>query len=348
LKARIYKNKNKNNLKQLKFNLIMTKNLTLLIAIISIAFSSCKTSSYLMIAEGESFDALTRITDEKKICELSSGGDNGKNLVFCCLEEDGFSENIYMKDNVLSSVLIQKTSGSNRNAFPNYCSANDKIVFQYLNKLNYDIYYINAKSGKAITQITNTNEDEFNPCWSSDGKMIVFEKGSAPKSHMTYKANNNEGMIVSENQIWIKNLETGELKMVGQGSYPKFSPDNKLLVYVKYNFNKTTSAETGTIWIMSIEGENPKQITGQDLCNASYPFWSPDAKNIAFQLTKKEKSDFDIYSISVEGENLKQHTTNSSQDFAPYWTIDNYLFFTSDRGNIKGKYSVWRFKINLE
>ena len=88
----------------------MKKNLTLLIAIL-IAFSSCKTS-YLMIAEGESFDALTKITDDKKVCILPNGGDDGKNLVFCGLESDG-SFNIYLKDNVLSSALIQKTSGSN-------------------------------------------------------------------------------------------------------------------------------------------------------------------------------------------------------------------------------------------
>ena len=325
----------------------MKKNVPLLIAIIMIAFPSCSTS-YLMISEGESFDALTKITDEKKICMLPNGGDNGKNLVFCALEQDG-SFNIYMKDNVLSSALIQKTSGTNFNVSPNYCAANDKIVFQYMNRTNFDIYYINAKSGKAITQVTSTDENEFSPCWSSDGKMIVFEKGSAPKSYITYKSGGYVGGIkVTENQIWIKNLETGELKMVGQGSYPKFSPDNKLLLFVKYDLNKSKKAETGTIWTMSVDGENQKQITGTDLGYATRPCWSPDGKNIAFQLTKNDKPDADIYTISADGDNLKQHTINKSQDFAPYWTSDNYLFFSSDRGSKTGKYLIWRFKINVE
>jgi len=325
----------------------MKKNVPLLIAIIMIAFPSCSTS-YLMISEGESFDALTKITDEKKICMLPNGGDNGKNLVFCALEQDG-SFNIYMKDNVLSSAIIQKTSGTNFNVFPNYCAANDKIVFQYMNRTNVDIYYINAKSGKAITQVTSTDENEFSPCWSSDGKMIVFEKGSAPKSYITYKSGGYVGGIkVTENQIWIKNLETGELKMVGQGSYPKFSPDNKLLLFVKYDLNKSKKAETGTIWTMSVDGENQKQITGTDLGYATCPCWSPDGKNIAFQLTKNDKPDADIYTINADGDNLKQHTMNKSQDFAPYWTSDNYLFFSSDRGSKTGKYLIWRFKINVE
>lgn len=325
----------------------MRKNVTLLIAIILIAFSSCKTS-YLMIAEGESFDALTKITDDKKICMLPNGGDNGKNLVFCGLEDDG-SFNIYLKDNVLSSALIQKTSGANFNIFPAYCAANEKIVFQYMSRTNFDIYYINAKSGKAITQITSTDENEYNPGWSRDGKKIVFEKGSTPKSYVNYKSNGYvAGVKVTENQIWIKNLETGELKMVGQGSFPKFSPDDKELVYVKYDLNKSKTSETGTIWTMSVEGENQKQITGTDLGYATCPCWSPDGKSIAFQLTKKDKSDSDIYTINSEGDNLKQHTINKSQDFAPYWSSDNYLYFSSDRGSKSGKYLIWRFKINVQ
>jgi Tol biopolymer transport system component len=322
------------------------KRVFYLISIITaISLTSCKTS-YMLISEGESFDALSKITDDKKVCLLPNGGDSARNLVFCCEEEDGY--NIYMKDNALSSALIQKTSGNNYNIFPNYCAANDKIVFQYYNKTNFDIYYINAKSGKAITQITNTEENEYNPCWSKDGKMIVFEKGATPKSYVSYESNKYvSGVKVTENQIWIKNIETGELKMIGQGSDPKFSPDNKQLVFVKYELNKSKSSETGTIWTMSVDGDFQKQITSKDLGYASFPCWSPDGKNIAFQLTKNDKSDSDIYSISIEGENLKQHTVNKSQDFSPYWTTDNYLFFSSDRGSKNGAFHIWRFKINV-
>ena len=327
----------------------MKANLLLLLTLIVV--SGCKTS-YMMVAEGESFDALTKITDDKKVCMLPSGGDNGQNLVFCGIEDDG-SSNIYMKDNVLTNAIIQKTSGQGFNVFPSYCAANDKIVFQYLNGTNFDIYYINARSGKAISQVTSTDENEYNPSWSSDGKMIVFEKGATPKSYLIYKSNRKndkyvEGIKVTQNQIWIKNLETGELKMIGQGSFPKFSPTNKEISYVKYDLNKSKTAETGTIWIMSVDGENQKQITGVDLGYASCPSWSPDGKNIAFQLTKKGKQDSDIYTISSDGENLKQHTTNKSQDFSPYWTSDDYLFFTSDRSNKAGKYLIWRFKLSVK
>jgi TolB protein len=257
-----------------------------------------------------------------------------------------------MKDNVLSSSIIQKTSGSNVNICPSYNPEKGLIAFQYLTKTNFDIYYINAFKGKAITQVLSTDENEYNPCWSHDGKMIAYEKGASPRYYLTYSKTMTairyvKGFKVTENQIWIKNLETGELKMIGQGSYPRFSPDDSQIVFVKYDINKSKTTETGTIYIMSTDGENQSQITGVDLGYATCPNWSPDGKNIVFQLTKNNKEDSDIYSISVDGENLKQHTINESTDFAPYWTTDNFIYFSSDRGAKQGFYQIWRFKIDI-
>jgi len=322
----------------------MKRLLTILLALLTLVFNGCVT--YQMISEGESFDALTKITDGKRVCAMPNGGDFGKNLVFCAMEEDG-SYNIYMKDNVLSSALIQKTNGKNFNICPAYNKSTERIAFQYLTRTNFDIYYINSNKGKAISQITSTDENEYNPCWSSDGKMIAFEKGMSPKYYIKYSGINSatayRAIKVTENQIWIKNLETGELKMIGQGSYPRFSPKDDEILYVKYDLNKSKLSETGTICIMSIDGENQRQITSTDLGYATCPNWSPDGKNIVFQLTKTHKSDSDIYTIGIDGENLKQHTSNASNDFAPYWTVDNFIYFSSDRGNKASKYQIWRF-----
>ncbi len=180
--------------------------------------------------------------------------------------------------------------------------------------------------------------------------MIVFEKGATPKSYITYNNKSNQyisGVKVTENQIWIKNIETGELKMIGNGSYPKFSPNGQQIVYVKYELNASKTYEIGTIWSMSVEGDNQKQITGTDLGYATAPNWSPDGRFIVFQLTKKDKPDADIFTISENGDDLKQHTMNSSRDFSPYWSKDNFIYFSSDRGSIRGKYLIWRFKISI-
>ncbi len=317
--------------------------------IVGIGITSCMPTSFMMTSAGESFEALSKITDGNKPCINPNGGDDNANLVFSSLGDDG-SYNIYLKDNVLAKGVIKKTDGDNFNLSPNYCPENEKIVFQYFDKTNFDIYYIDAFKGKAITQVTYTDENEYNPTWSPDGKLIIFEKGAPPKLFIKVKksattAATYTGIGVTKNQIWVKNLSTGELKMLGEGSFPVISPDMKKIAFVKYDLNKTKTQETGTIWVMSIYGDSPKQLTNNQAGYASHPNWSPDSKNLIFHLTKNNKKDADIYTIDIDGENLKQHTTNISSDFSPYWSTDNYIYFSSDRGSKKGDFQIWRFKM---
>ena len=74
------------------------------------------------------------------------------------------------------------------------------------------------------------------------------------------------------------------------------------------------------------------------------PRWSPDGTRLVFQSSKKDKKDFDLYVIDVDGNNLTQLTINKSYDGQPYWTTDGYIYFVSDRGNDAGNYQIWRFK----
>jgi TolB protein len=303
---------------------------------------------YETISTGESFDALTQITESDKLCSYPNGGDFGDNLVFVSTEQDG-SLNLYMKEKVLTKAIIEKTSGKNTNMAPSYCTANNRIAFQYWDKDNFDIYTIEADKVKAVTQITNTDEDEFNPSWSPDGNILIFEKGSLP-SYYTVKIiqgsiRNTYTTSITKNQIWLKDLKTKELKMLGIGSFPRISPDGKHITCIRYDLDQEKKQKVGTLWIMSIDGENPKQITNVNLGNASCPNWSPDGKNIVFQLTKKNKEDADIYTIDTNGETLKQYTLNRSGDYQPYWSADNYIYFTTDRGGKAKQYQIWRFKI---
>lgn len=326
-------------------NLLTMKKIIPLFLVL-LLFNSC-TTSYLVTSAGESFDSLTKITEREEECLYPNGGDDGENLTFTVKESDGYF-NIYLKDKVLTNAIIQKTAGNNFNFFPDYCSENQNIVFQYYANDNFDIYYINAYKGKAITQITNTDENEYCPSWSKDGKLIAFEKGMPPNYYVTTSklgSTKTKGVSMTANQIWIKNIDTGELKMIGEGSYPKISPDGKQIVYVKYELSKGAIEKMGTIWIMNIDGDTPKQITSGDLGYAINPCWSPNGEHIAFTLLKKKKKDFDIYTIDVDGETLRQHTTNESSDFAPYWSAEGNIYFSSDRGSKSGDYQIWRFKI---
>ncbi len=309
---------------------------------IGIGLSSCSTR-FAVISGEENLNSLTKITDYEDPCIYPNGGDNGKDLFFAVFEKKKYY-NIYKKENVLTNAISQKTSGKNYNWAPSYNTTTDRIAFRYYGEesLNSDIYTMSASRGKTLTQITETQQSfEDNPCFSKDGKLLVFNK-------VSLKYANKVGLflvvtptIIEYSEIWVKNIETGELTLLGSGYQPKFSPDGKTIAYVKY----ATDVKSSSIWTMDLEGTNQVQITDAKKGYALNPAWSPDGKKLIFQLIKKGKKDADIYSIDINGENLKQYTSNKSYDATPYWSSDNYIYFTSDRGNKKGEYQIWRFQI---
>ncbi len=302
-----------------------------------------------VISLNETFTTLSKITESPKTISYSNGGDFDDILVYTAKEIDG-AYNIYVREKVLNDNPLAKTSGFNINLSPNYCMANNKIVFQYLNKGNFDIAFVDAGNGKnkALTSVTNTIEDEFNPSWSPDGKIIIYEKGKTPPNHIPNSKKTAKMKYESQafkNQIWLKNIDSRELKILGIGSFPKISPDGKQIAFIKFESPTSKSKEIGTVWVMSIDGEQRFRVTDTSLGNASNPNWSPDGKSIVFELSKKEKTDTDIYTIDVNGDNLRQHTFNKSSDFAPHWTINDFIYFSSDRGAKKENFQIWRFKI---
>lgn len=320
------------------------KNLFYLFITISI-LTSCSTS-YELRSISESFDALTQITFGDYPSIMPNGGDYNKNLVFVAQDEAGIF-NIYMKDNVLTRARIQKTFGDGMNLSPSYNEATKRIAFQRFDGSDFDISYIDAYEGKAVTSVTNNNNQEYNPNWSPDGQSIVFERGAPPILYLKptgRKGMNYVSVAVTKNQIWIKDLKTGEMKMIGEGSFPAFSPNGVYVAFVKYELDKKRNTEIGTIWIMNREGERQMQITNSSLGYATNPCWSPDGGSLIFQLAKKNENP-DIYTIKINGENLKQHTSNESRDFFPYWSKDGYVYFSSDRNGKEYQFHIWRFKI---
>lgn len=324
------------------------KKMSFLALIALFGLSSCGGTKFAITTGDESLTALTQITDNEEPCITPFGGDNGKDLFFAARENKKYY-NIYKKDNPFASAMVQKTSGKNLNYAPTYNAATDKIAFRCQNEgsTTSDIYTMSGTKGKALTQITeSSNAFENNPCFSSDGKILVYDK----QSYTNYTRANigsffgfgASTLIVESSEVWVKNLETGESMLIGNGYQPCISPDNTKIAYVKYS----SDAKSCSIWVMNMDGSNQVQLTDAKKGYAYNPRWSPDGKRIVFQSTKKDKKDPDIYIVNIEGDQLTQLTKNKSYDMTPYWTTDGYMYFVSDRGNKKGNYQIWRFKVD--
>jgi len=299
------------------------------LAMVTLAFTGCKTTVAMfdMKSEGEMFTSLTKIT-ETPDAACPFGGDNEGPLFFAYQAGGKGQCNIYKKDNPLSNSMTQMT-GVELAMFPSYSKAADKIAF----RMNNDIYTMPASKGKALTQITSTNDcKEDHPCFSPDGQYIVYDR------IMRTLYNGMYYYYTNKSEIWIKNLQTGENMLIGTGWSPSFSPDGKKIVYCKVENSESS------IWIMDVDGDNQSKITDNNtLKSAQRPRFSPDGKYIIFDSSNKD-GNMDLYVISVDGNNLTRLTINKSSDTQPYWSTDGYIYFVSDRGGKAEEYNLWRFK----
>lgn len=289
----------------------------------------CK-SQFDLYAPGENFQALDKITDGEDICEAPFAGMQGRPLFFTVLDKHGVSRNIYKKDNPISASMNQKTAGKNDYRHPSYSPAINKLIFsgRQEGSTTSDIYMVDATQGSALTQVTNTPDaTEYFPCISTDGRFVVYQK-------FTLYSNN-----LKDCEIWIKNLQNGENSMLTHGRMPSFSPDGRSIAFVRY----TMDGQNTCLWTMNTDGSNPTQLTDSKLGVVNCPRFSPDGRQIVFQCSKKQKKDDDLYIIDLNGNNLTQLTVNKSYDGDPFWANDGNIYFSSDRGGLKGHYQIWRF-----
>ena len=168
----------------------MKRSIFIIFAVSAISVSVFAKKKFMITTTGETLRALTQITDSKYACITPFGGDYGKDLYYA-VNEDGKYYNIFKKENVGASATQQKTAGKNFNYSPSYCAETDKVAFRCMNEgmSQSDIYIFSNNKGKALTQVTETNQAyEGNPCISQDGKMLVYDR----QSYVTFKQLSDE------------------------------------------------------------------------------------------------------------------------------------------------------------
>jgi beta-lactamase regulating signal transducer with metallopeptidase domain len=80
---------------------------------------------------------------------------------------------------------------------------------------------------------------------------------------------------------------TGERRLTQDRSanlYPRFSPDGKQIAYHHF-----TLAEKGSLWIVDVEGSNPRQILSEQELGANIIdglCWSPDGRSLALKVVE--------------------------------------------------------------
>src|SRR6267142_2841840 len=138
------------------------------------------------------------------------------------------------------------------------------------------------------------------PCWSQDGKLIVFDAWR-PKLNETN----------TDSKIILVNADGTDPKVLGDGAMPSFSPRHNRIAFSRYQPNYG-------VWVMSVEGpEKELVLLDEEGWSAK---WSPDGKRIAYTIAGENAANLVVFDL-IEGERIPLFDEGKSPYSSFFWNF---------------------------
>ena len=165
-----------------------------------------------------------------------------------------------------------------------------------------------------------TCSDDANASFSPDSKQLAFTQSTG---HVV----DNQ---IEHSAIAIMNLDGSGRHVIYQGApysadlvYPVFSPDGKKIVFEHINSSKGSPAGHRAIYVVGVDGANPRRLTPWAENDGDNPDWSPNGSWILFRSFVDLGRQSQLFLVHPDGTGRKQvthfkkgtHVTSSS--FSP-------------------------------
>ena len=197
---------------------------------------------------------------------------------------------------------------------PAWSPDGQKILFQAWrsNETGWDIFVVNIDGTEERPLIASPSDEQL-PVWSPDGTQIAFQSGSRAGT-----------------DIYIANADGSGIRRLTDGNgrwhaAPSWSPDGRRIAFESNRHQ--TFADGGNpplaeheIYVIDVDGANLEQLTfgsGQGVA-VSKPTWSPDGKQIAFELHTTLTSRLVI--MNADGSNIYTIPNVPTGGIFPKWS----------------------------
>lgn len=169
--------------------------------------------------------------------------------------------------------------------------------------IRYQLFLVNTKSG-AFNQITNDTSALYrDPCFSPDGKQIVF----AYQKNKRDRSQHEELFIMNSDGSGMKQLTTypennPSAKDFGyKAGPPKWHPTENYITYISKQDGKNN------IFAVTTDGTRQWKLTNSNV-NKGWHDWSSDGKWLAYDQSNKDETQYQIMLMNWKTKEVKQLT----------------------------------------
>ncbi len=243
---------------------------------------------------------------------------------------------LYLKS-VDGVAVTQLTADPASDVQPAFAPDGKRIAFASDRSGNWDIWITGVTGGPPV-RVTNSVADELHPSWSPDGTKLAF--CSLPA----------EG---GQWELWVADgTARSTRQFIGYGVFPEWSPVDDTIAFQRA---RERGSRWFSIWTMELaDGEPgyPTEVSSSAAEAMIMPTWSPDGTRIAYVATASVPPPavdtglpgipkaFDIWVTNRDGTGKVRLTDGHTANYAPAFSKDQRLFFTSGRGGYENIWSM--------
>jgi len=251
----------------------------------------------------------------------------------------------------------QLTNDEHSSASPRWSPDGEKLAFISARDGENQIWTIDVSSG-ALKKITSLSTGAGDPVWSPDGNWLAFasdvypeclsdacnQKRAEEKAQSKVKAHVATRLLYrhwkswkdgTRSHVFVVSANGGEARDLTPGDYDAppfslggptdyaFSPDSKELAFVSNHDKVEATSTNADVWIVSVRGGTPKNITAANRGFDGSPQYSPDGRFIAYRSQATPGFESDRFRLMLY--DRKSGTARSLSESLDSW-VDEFTF----------------------